>query len=137
MQQGRSSLDDIKRCAEGMGLLRGPDEEWTEDSEEFRRAVRNLKDLEAAMGEYAAAATDVAQSRRLFATGSGHFGAAPLSTKVGDEVWIASTCPQPLVFRPHPTIPSCVELVGGSYVHGIMHGEAIDANSKWGHLCIA
>jgi len=131
------SLDDIKRCAEGLGLLLAPDEEWPEDSEEFRTAVRNLKDLEAAMEEYAAAATKAAGSRRLFATGSGYFGAAPLSTKVGDEIWIVSTCPQPLVFGPHPTIPNCVELVGGSYVHGIMHGEAIDANTKWEDLCIA
>ncbi|KAL8708988.1 MAG: hypothetical protein Q9220_006197 [cf. Caloplaca sp. 1 TL-2023] len=63
---------------------------------------------------------------RLFRTDDGLLGMGPRSTQAGDEAWILQGARVPFVLRP------CGEsgqyrLIGQSYVHGMMQGEAIEA----------
>ncbi|KAH7184607.1 uncharacterized protein B0J16DRAFT_340213 [Fusarium flagelliforme] len=69
--------------------------------------------------------------RRLFLIDSGHLGSSCGSTQVGDEVWIVSGCPVPLVLRKSDDHERCYMLVGESYVHGVMSGEAAGRSVAW------
>ncbi|KAF2816349.1 HET-domain-containing protein [Mytilinidion resinicola] len=66
------------------------------------------------------------QQRRLFKTQMGFIGFGPGDTTVGDPVWVLSGGYTPFVLRAikQKEGPSCYELVGSCYVHGIMDGEA-------------
>ena len=61
--------------------------------------------------------------RRIYLTEKGYIGLGPQSADDGDEVWILGGAKVPFVLR------KCQEggytLVGESYVHGIMTGEAL------------
>ncbi|KXX75800.1 Heterokaryon incompatibility protein 6, OR allele [Madurella mycetomatis] len=80
--------------------------------------------------------------RKLFITEKGYLGLGPASTAVGDVVCILPGAEGPFVFRrdkcgglelgDHDIDIECEEvkrlrLVGESYIHGIMHGEALEA----------
>ena len=65
---------------------------------------------------------------RLFLTDSGYLGMGYESVEVGDEVWIIRGCPTPLVLRREGEKFS---LIGESYVHGVMTGEAVGDDTKW------
>jgi hypothetical protein len=68
---------------------------------------------------------DAAFDRRLFATGKKYIGLAPASTQVADLVCVLSGGRTPFHLRPSEEYPGRHTLVGESYVHGIMHGEAL------------
>ncbi|KAK2062316.1 heterokaryon incompatibility protein [Colletotrichum caudatum] len=78
--------------------------------------------------------------RRPFLTDSGYLGLGGRSIEEGDGVWVVAGCPSPLVLREMPvssiTGPFCYRLVGEAYVHGIMHGEAVDDGVQWEDICI-
>ncbi|GJC99865.1 heterokaryon incompatibility protein [Colletotrichum higginsianum] len=78
--------------------------------------------------------------RRPFLMDSGHLGLGGQSVEDGDGVWVVSGCPSPLVLREMPVSsvsgPFCYQLVGEAYVHGIMHGEAVDEGARWEDICI-
>jgi Heterokaryon incompatibility protein (HET)/Ankyrin repeats (3 copies) len=61
--------------------------------------------------------------RRLFRTKENLLGLGPRSLRVGDELWILGGTIFPFILRPLPS--GAYNLVGTSYVHGIMHGEAV------------
>lgn len=63
-----------------------------------------------------------------FLTRNGYLGMGFESIEVGDEVWIVRGCPTPLVLRREEERFS---LVGESYVHGVMKGEAVDDDTRW------
>ncbi|GAB1318313.1 Heterokaryon incompatibility domain-containing protein [Madurella fahalii] len=80
--------------------------------------------------------------RKLFVTEKGYLGLGPASTAVGDMVCILPGAAGPFVFRKDEgggigldddnVDVECGEirklrLVGESYIHGIMHGEAVEA----------
>ncbi|KAF5580449.1 het-domain-containing protein [Fusarium pseudoanthophilum] len=65
-----------------------------------------------------------AVGRGLFATFEGRLGSGLKSTREGDEVWILDGCQVPCLLR--PTGDGRYKLVGEAYVHGIMHGEALE-----------
>ncbi|SPJ79085.1 related to heterokaryon incompatibility protein (het-6OR allele) [Fusarium torulosum] len=70
-------------------------------------------------------------NRRPAVTEQGHFACVFQSSLVGDEIWVVSGCPTPLVLRKDGQRYS---LVGEAYVHGVMHGEAVNEDSKWEDL---
>ncbi|PNP74671.1 hypothetical protein FNYG_12007 [Fusarium nygamai] len=72
-------------------------------------------------------------NRRPAITEEGHFACVFESTVVGDEIWIVSGCPTPLLMRSQGQQYS---LIGETYVQGIMHGEAVHANNDWVQLDI-
>lgn len=61
---------------------------------------------------------------RLFRTARGFLGLGPLSLQHGDEVWILPGATVPIVLRKASEI-NRYRVVGDSYVHGFMHGEAL------------
>lgn len=82
--------------------------------------------------------------RKLFITEKGYLGLGPASTAVGDAVCILPGAAGPFVFRrdegggrelgDHDVNIECDEvkrlrLVGESYIHGIMHGEALEVEA--------
>ncbi|KAF5714604.1 heterokaryon incompatibility 6 OR allele [Fusarium mundagurra] len=68
--------------------------------------------------------------RRAFLTDTGYLGMGHESTQAGDEVWIISGSPAPLVLRKSvETNEYC--LIGESYVHGAMQGEAVTDEVTW------
>ena len=62
--------------------------------------------------------------RRMVLTRSGYLGLAPGTAEPGDCVAIVKGAKVPLILRPVEDIKW--ELIGDSYVHGIMHGEAFE-----------
>ncbi|KAK4234443.1 heterokaryon incompatibility protein-domain-containing protein [Achaetomium macrosporum] len=75
--------------------------------------------------------------RRLFYTEKGYLGLGPASAAVGDVVCILPGAAGPFVLRENPEFgegyqedrggAKKLRLIGESYVHGIMHGEAVEA----------
>ncbi|KAI2639073.1 HET-domain-containing protein [Hypomontagnella submonticulosa] len=62
---------------------------------------------------------------RLFRTARGHLGCGTLSCREGDLVWIIQGSRVPLILRPLQQEESTAyNLVGGTYLHGFMQGEA-------------
>ncbi|KDN65108.1 putative heterokaryon incompatibility protein [Colletotrichum sublineola] len=78
--------------------------------------------------------------RRPFLTDSGHLGLGGRSMEEGDAVWVVAGCQSPLVLREVPVAsisgPFSYRLVGEAYLHGIMHGEAVDDGVQWEDICI-
>ncbi len=65
----------------------------------------------------------------LFVTDGGLLGLGSWSLEPGDSVWIVPGSWLPMIFR-NTDIENHFEVMGPAYVHGIMHGEALD----WGNL---
>lgn len=65
---------------------------------------------------------------RPFLTDSGYLGMGYESVEVGDEFWIVRGCPTPLILR---RVGGQFSLIGESYVHGVMKGEAVGDDIEW------
>ena len=72
---------------------------------------------------YSLAVTHALKQRRLFYSKKGYFGLGPAVMQPGDIVCVLFGTQVPFILRRKD---SCYQLVGQSYVHGIMHGEAIN-----------
>lgn len=70
---------------------------------------------------------------RFFRTKEGHMGMGGLAVEENDSVRVVSSCPVPLVLRHRED--GSYQLIGDSYVHGIMHGEAVKS-ARWEDVCI-
>ncbi|RBQ67157.1 hypothetical protein FVER53590_03596 [Fusarium verticillioides] len=103
------------------------DIEWTSV------VAKELADTFILAGRYASLLGTYAGQRRVFLTDEGHLGLAFSSALEGDSVWVVSACPVPLVMRPRAD--GTYQMIGDSYVHGIMEGEAIKDNS-WEEITI-
>ncbi|KAI5860303.1 HET-domain-containing protein [Durotheca rogersii] len=73
---------------------------------------------------------------RLFRTARGHLGCGSLSCRQGDSVWIVQGSRVPLILRPAPW--GAYTLVGGTYLHGFMQGEALEGREgqEFGELTL-
>ncbi|KAF5585567.1 heterokaryon incompatibility (het-6OR allele) [Fusarium pseudocircinatum] len=96
------------------------DLEWTS------MVAKELADTFILAAKYASLLGTYASQRRVFLTDEGHIGLAFASALVGDSVWVVSSCPVPLLLRPRAD--GTYQLIGDSYVHGIMQGEAVKDN---------
>lgn len=75
---------------------------------------------------HTAATLSFESDRRLYRTHNGYVGSGPFSTRPGDVVIIAADGRIPLVLRPVGSPEDLkFQLLGDTYVHGIMHGEAL------------
>ncbi|KAF2720235.1 HET-domain-containing protein [Polychaeton citri CBS 116435] len=63
------------------------------------------------------------QGRRFITTDSGHIGITPAATRAKDIVCVLLGCPWPMILRPH--LPGGFQVVGSTYVHGVMNGESL------------
>jgi hypothetical protein len=74
--------------------------------------------------EFTEALNDIGFNKCLYRTKRGLLGLGPASTNANDEVWLIQGARLPFVLR------RCAErtnhtLVGGTYVHGFMHGKML------------
>ncbi|KAI8712135.1 HET domain-containing protein [Fusarium sp. LHS14.1] len=69
--------------------------------------------------------------RRIALTSGGHLAHASESISAGDEVWIVSGCPSPLVLRRLGSERGRYCLISEGYVHGVMNGEVATNDVKW------
>jgi hypothetical protein len=63
---------------------------------------------------------------RPILTNDGHLGCSCESAQVGDELWIISGCPPPLVLRKSDARDGCYTLIGETFVHCVMNGEVVN-----------
>ncbi|KAI0427329.1 heterokaryon incompatibility protein-domain-containing protein [Xylaria sp. FL1042] len=66
----------------------------------------------------------VTRRRRFFTTAAGRIGIGPSNTEPGDQLRVVFFCSTPFLMRPLSEGRSC--LIGETYVHGLMYGEAIE-----------
>jgi hypothetical protein len=64
--------------------------------------------------------------RKLASTESGHLCLLPFYAKAGDIVVVLADCSVPVLLRRRENEEVNYEFIGTCYVHGIMHGEAVD-----------
>lgn len=62
---------------------------------------------------------------RIMRTRSGFIGTVPRTTKKGDVVCVLYGGQTPFVLRPSESRPGMYRLIGDTYVHGLMEGEAL------------
>ena len=62
--------------------------------------------------------------RRLFIDNNQQIGKGPVSTQVGDEIWILRGAEIPYVLRPRGK--TNYELIGQAYVHNIMFEGSVE-----------
>lgn len=66
------------------------------------------------------------RNRTLLRTSSGRLGLAPAGARLGDVVCVLLGCRFPVVLR--PAADHTYQVVGTSYIHGLMNGETIYEN---------
>ncbi|RKL27121.1 hypothetical protein BFJ72_g13354 [Fusarium proliferatum] len=103
------------------------DLEWTSV------VAKELADTFILAARFASLLGTYAAQRRVFLTDEGHLGLAFSSALEADSVWVVSSCPVPLVLRARAD--GTYQMIGDSYVHGIMEGEAVKDNS-WEEITI-
>ncbi|KAL8835919.1 MAG: hypothetical protein Q9176_006603 [Flavoplaca citrina] len=84
--------------------------------------------------------------QRLFLTSHGLLGVGPTTLKKGDCLFVAKGSESPLLLRPvhgsaieggrQRNLPT-YHFVGRCYVHGIMDGEAVTADTGWRTICLS
>ncbi|KAE8166118.1 hypothetical protein BDV40DRAFT_256797 [Aspergillus tamarii] len=67
---------------------------------------------------------------RLVRTNNNYLGLATTSVKENDSVWIVAGSRIPLILR-KTSQRYVYRLVGGAYIHGLMHGEALQTDTKF------
>jgi hypothetical protein len=85
---------------------------WTDNSAEEQK-----------MSGFFTALSNACRGRRFFTTASGRIGIGPVDIQVGDDICILQGGRLPFVLRREGDYQ---ELIGPTYTHGIMFGEAID-----------
>ncbi|CAJ0553030.1 Ff.00g115420.m01.CDS01 [Fusarium sp. VM40] len=121
------TLEQFKSLCRKMSLLPGsPEETLTYDQRaEWIESVRDKgKNYFSLMGS-------TLFFRRPILTNEGHLGCSCESAQVGDEVWIISGCPTPLVLRKSNAGDGGYTLIGETYVHGVMNGEIVNNDTDW------
>ncbi|KAH8900858.1 hypothetical protein GQ53DRAFT_740703 [Thozetella sp. PMI_491] len=75
-------------------------------------------------------------NRRIAFSDQGHMVNLPMWAETGDKILVLDSCPCPLALRQYPDEAGCYTLVGPAYVHGVMYGEAIGADTVWEEIRI-
>ncbi|WQF85182.1 Putative heterokaryon incompatibility [Colletotrichum destructivum] len=133
------ATSDVSKTVPSLGKIMGCLDRLKKCNKE--REVKSVLDgFKHRCQAYVNLAFETLWDRRPFLMDSGHLGLGGQSMEDGDGVWVVSGCPSPLVLREMPVSsvsgPFCYQLVGEAYVHGIMHGEAVDEGARWEDICI-
>ncbi|KAF2852960.1 hypothetical protein T440DRAFT_466522 [Plenodomus tracheiphilus IPT5] len=98
-----------------------------EDIVTFLEAPKASRDQSYKYWLTAAALFERLGNGRFFVTKRGYVGIAPDRTHIGDQICIMHGAAVPFVIRPvkHQGLVSVHSLIGETYVHGIMYGEAL------------
>jgi hypothetical protein len=93
---------------------------------EDRRLFSPMDMLNMAIEDYRSC-LQISYGKRFAILDSGHIGVVPGHSKVSDAVLVAMGCSVPLVVR---KVSSGTTLVGESYIHGVMDGEALSGTQE-------
>jgi len=88
------------------------------------------KSIEQAV-KYYDAFLDACYNRCIFTTAGGRLGIGPKAMETGDLVAALWGCQWPVVLRQRSQKEEYA-VIGVSYVHGIMHGEAVEKHEATG-----
>ncbi|KAK4446257.1 heterokaryon incompatibility protein-domain-containing protein [Podospora aff. communis PSN243] len=69
---------------------------------------------------------ELKRGHRMFRTPNNYLGMGPTSSQIGDEVWVLKGARTPFILRRKE--PGRYQVIGEAYVHGIMHGEALQGS---------
>ena len=69
---------------------------------------------------------EVKATRRMFRSGKHYIGMGSKSVEVGDQIWLLRGANVPFILRRAGNGNGNYRLIGEAYVHGIMHGEAME-----------
>ena len=103
-------------------------EEWKADPRPAQKSKSSVGDMQA----YHQAIVAAISGRRLFRShNTGYLGLCPFYSMPGDEIWLIRGSRVPFVLRRMPAASTVEgrdlhEVIGESYVHGIMHGQALE-----------
>jgi len=109
-----------------------PDDTNSPNFEKFRAIVRQI--LEPQFDTTQLSASDKAElynaekyfrGRSFFTTDTGTMGLAPLSSQVGDQVVALLGGRSAFILRPLGKTTAHFHMIGESYIHGFMYGEAL------------
>ena len=130
-QQGNQlSPIDLSRCRQLLGL--DSKEGNLEALSVQKAATQSRSKYEVAdPGTFTSHASGVIWSQQLCLMDTGYLGMGPKSGMMGDEVWIISGCPFPMVLRKVLDTEMSYFVLGRAYVHGVMHGEVVDDSTTW------
>ena len=83
----------------------------------------------------------VSQGRRFYSTSKNYIGTGPEAAQTGDQIWILYGGKVPFLLRPVAGEINRYQLLGESYVHGVMFGEAMEElkskpNTKISQICL-
>lgn len=94
-----------------------------------RKEIANLESVETKLADYWRSVNQWSYSRAMFVSESGYIGQGPRCLQTGDIICILYGGIVPFILRPegHNFL-----LVGEAYVYGIMDGEAVQNDHKWG-----
>jgi hypothetical protein len=87
--------------------------------------MQNPEKLVEEAGSFSRDAREFCFSRRRAVTCQGYAAQVPLSTQVGDLIFLPLGSAVPFVLRLSESGRDDFELIGECYVHGIMKGEAV------------
>jgi hypothetical protein len=118
----RLTPQDVKNCREEFQVWPG--------RKKYRQKTARRKELERGIDTTSLLNSfgPVIRGWTMATTEKGYFAMVPLYSRKGDVVCVVPSLGVPLVLRPVATEPlskAKLELVGPSYVHGIMDGELI------------
>ncbi|UPX20635.1 uncharacterized protein EKO05_0010863 [Ascochyta rabiei] len=77
---------------------------------------------------------EMGTTKIFYITNDGRYGLAPTIAQEGDEIWLPLGAKMPCVFR--PVNERVFKLVGQTYLHGVMKGEAVKQKSKRDFLSV-
>ncbi|KAF9634990.1 Heterokaryon incompatibility protein 6 [Lasiodiplodia theobromae] len=84
-----------------------------------------LYEPKASSFDFGGALLCTATARAFYVTEGGYYGLGPVTVRRGDKVLLLPGTQVPYLFREHMVKENSWMLIGETYVHGIMHGEAL------------
>jgi hypothetical protein len=87
-------------------------------------------DLEARNQDLSLQIRRLSQSKTFFCTQGGRIGLGPISTQPGDQICIFYKGFTPFIIHPKPELGSKYQFIGDSYTYGLMHGEALQSETR-------
>ena len=122
----RAWFDNYLDVAGRYGYSRLPDEDTINS---FVKFTKYRKNLNSAYADFTKRIHKACANRALLVTAKRYIGLAPWNARKGDIVTILLGGDTPYLLRPCISEP-LYNLVGETYVHGLMEGEAMDPEAS-------
>ncbi|KAK4172944.1 heterokaryon incompatibility protein-domain-containing protein [Triangularia setosa] len=109
------------------------DQKVSDDAGNIHTATLNPRKIGELTMRYFKRVESVVWQRRIMELENGFFGLGPEGGQVGHVVCILYGCSVPVLLKKveDPRVEELYEVVGETYVHGVMDGEAMDFTEHW------